>query len=284
MIKYNECENEKRGRCGNEMQMEDVLVSVVIPVHNCAHLVCQAIDSALIQDVPMEILVLDDGSTDNLDEVMLRYRDEPRVRYLKNEHQMGVARTRNRAVEMAKGNYIAYLDADDYWMPGKLHKQLCLMATTGAVLCSTARELILTDGTPTGHVIPVKPLITYSRQLLHNQINCSSVLIKTEVAKEFPMHHDDSHEDYLMWLEVLEKYQFACAVNQPLLKYRISTTGKSGVKIKSAKMTFKVYRYMGFGFFKSCMCFCSYMFHGLLKWNEILFRRKQGKPKGNQKA
>ena len=54
------------GRCGNEMQMEDVLVSVVIPVHNCAHLVCQAIDSALIQDVPVEILVVDDDSTDGV--------------------------------------------------------------------------------------------------------------------------------------------------------------------------------------------------------------------------
>ena len=257
------------------MQTDEVLVSVVIPVHNYAGVVCQVIDSALIQDVPVEVLVIDDGSTDHLDDVMKRYQNDPRVRYLKNETCLGVASTRNRAVSLAKGNYVAFLDADDYWMPGKLRFQLDLMNKTGAVLCSTARELILTDGTPTGHIIPVNPRISYRRQLLHNQINCSSVLIKTEVAREFPMHHDDSHEDYLMWLEVLKKYKFACAVNQPLLKYRISTTGKSGVKLKSAKMTFMTYRYMGFGFFKSCLCFCSYMFHGIVKWNEILLRGKR---------
>lgn len=263
------------------MQTDDILVSVVIPVHNCASLVCQSIDSALIQDVPVEILVIDDGSIDNLDQVMLRYQVDKRVRYLKNKQCIGVANTRNRAVSEAKGNYIAFLDADDYWMPGKLQKQLKLMSATSAVLCSTARELILTDGTPTGHVIPVKPLISYRRQLLHNQINCSSVLIKTEVAREFPMHHDDSHEDYIMWLEVLQKYGFACAVNEPLLKYRISATGKSGVKFKSAQMTFKVYRYMGFGVFKSCVCFCSYMFHGVIKWSNILLRKKHDAKKAS---
>lgn len=254
--------------------MEKPLVSVIIPAHNCAHYICQAIDSALIQEVPMEILVINDGSKDNLDQVMELYAADPRVHYLKNEHNMGVARTRNRGVGLARGSYIAFLDADDYWLPGKLQKQLALMEEKGTVLCSTARELMLPNGELTGHIIPVKERISYTGQMLHNQINCSSVLIRTDVAREFPMHHDDSHEDYLMWLEVLKKYRVACAVNEPLLKYRISTTGKSGVKIQSAKMTFKVYRYMGFGWFKSCVLFCSYMFHGIIKWNEILFNRK----------
>lgn len=114
------------------MQTDDVLVSVVIPVHNGAGFVCQAIDSALIQDVPVEILVVDDDSTDG---VMEKYQDGPRVRYLKNETCMGVASTRNRAVSLAKGNYIAFLDVDDCWMSDKLRVQLNLMSTTGAVLC-----------------------------------------------------------------------------------------------------------------------------------------------------
>ena len=269
---------KKMGFCheldGKEALMDETLISVIIPAHNCAHYICQAIDSALIQEVPMEILVIDDGSQDNLDQVMKNYEKEPRIRYLKNEKNLGVARTRNKGVALAKGNYIAFLDADDYWVENKLKKQLALMQEQGTVICSTARELMLPNGELTGHIIPVKERISYRRQMLHNQINCSSVLIKTEVAREFPMHHDDSHEDYLMWLEVLKKYRVACAVNEPLLKYRISTTGKSGVKIQSAKMTFKVYRYMGFGIIKSCVCFCSYMFHGLIKWKEVLFNKK----------
>lgn len=246
--------------------MGESLVSVIIPVHNCANFVCQAIDSALDQEVPLEILVIDDGSRDNLDQVMERYRSEPRVRYLKNEKNIGVAATRNRGVALAKGNFIAFLDADDYWLKTKLQKQLALMEETGCVICSTARELMSMDGTLTGHIIPVKTKISYNNLLLSNRINCSSVVIRAEVAREFPMHHDDSHEDYLMWLEVLRKYRTACAVNEPLLKYRISSTGKSGSKWNSAKMTFMTYRYMGFGWIRSCVYFIGYAFHGLQKY------------------
>lgn len=80
------------------------------------------------------------------------------------------------------------------------------------------------------------------------------------------MHHEDSHEDYIMWLEILRKYEFACGVNEPLLVYSLSNTGKSGSKLKSAAMTFKVYRYMGFSISKSCLCFCSYAFQGVKKY------------------
>lgn len=255
--------------------MDQNLVSVIIPAHNCAHYIRQAIDSALIQEVPMEILVIDDGSRDNLDQVMQDYVKDPRVRYLKNEKNLGVAKTRNRGVDLAKGNFVAFLDADDYWLPGKLRKQLALIGDTSVVLCSTARELMLPGGELTGHVIPVKDIITYHDLLHHNQINCSSVLIRTEVAREFPMFHDDSHEDYLMWMRVLERYGIAYGINEPLLKYRVTLTGKSGNKWKSAKMTFQAYRYMGFGWVKSILCFCSYAVHGVIKHSAYMWRRKK---------
>lgn len=78
---------------------------------------------------------------------------------------------------------------------------MALIQEMDTVICSTARELMELDGTLTGYVIPVKEEYTFTALCHHNQINCSSVLIRTEVAKEFPMHHDDSHEDYLMWLK-----------------------------------------------------------------------------------
>lgn len=246
--------------------MREILVSVIIPVHNCARYVALAIDSVLIQDVPLEIIVIDDASTDNLDKVMKRYRDMPEIRYLKNELNLGVAETRNRGVALAKGEYVAFLDADDIWGPEKLKKQLALIREKDCVLCSTARELMTLDGEMTGYIIPVRTEYSYFTLLQHNQINCSSVLIKTEVAKEFPMHHDDSHEDYLMWLEVLKKYRRGCAVNEPLLKYRISTIGKSGTKWNSAKMTFRTYRYMNYSWVQSILYFCCYALNGMRKY------------------
>lgn len=246
--------------------MDEILVSVIIPAYNCIAYIGQALDSALIQDVPMEILVINDCSKDDLDGFMERYKDYPQIRYLKNEKNMGVAATRNKGVRLARGEYIAFLDADDYWEKDKLKKQLQMIREKGTVLCSTARELMRPDGSLTGYIIPVKTEFTFQDLRMQNQINCSSVLMKTDVAREFPMHHDDSHEDYLMWLEVLEKYGSGCAINEPLLKYRISNTGKSGSKLNSAKMTFMTYRYMGFGFFRSVLYFISYAFHGMRKY------------------
>lgn len=246
--------------------MNTPLVSVIIPAYNCTAFIRQALDSALAQDVPVEIIVVNDCSQDDLDGLMEQYKNYHQIRYLKNKTNLGVAETRNRGVAAANGEYIAFLDADDYWETDKLKKQLKLIQETGTVICSTARELMDPDGTLTGHIIPVQTEFDFRDLMTHNQINCSSVLIKTAVAKEFPMHHDDGHEDYLMWLEVLQKYGKCCAINEPLLKYRITNTGKSGNKLNSAKMTYRTYRYMGFGVFKSNLCFINYAFHGIKKY------------------
>ena len=246
--------------------MNEPLISVVIPAYNCARHISGAIDSALAQNVPLEVLVLDDGSSDDLDAVMASYAGSEAVRFLKNETNLGAAATRNRGVELARGKYVAFLDADDYWLKGKLRRQLDDLEDSGCVISCTARELMSPEGELTGKVLPVKETITYRELLKHNCISCSSVLIRADVAREFPMHHDDSHEDYIMWLEVLRKYGMARGVNEPLLKYRLSNTGKSGNKLKSAKMTFMVYRYMGFSMAKSMLCFCSYAFHGVKKY------------------
>lgn len=256
-------------------------VSVIIPAYNCAGYISKAIDSVLNQDVELEIIVIDDNSTDNLDEVMEKYRDNPALFYVKNSKNLGVAESRNKGVNLAKGNYIAFLDADDYWEKDKLKKQLNALAKTGAVICCTAREMVRPNGELTGRTIPIKEKLTYRELLKHNSINCSSVLLEAAVAREFPMEHDDSHEDYIMWLEILQKYQYACGINEPLLKYRLSPDGKSGDKIKSAAMTFKVYRYMGFGWMKSLVCFCSYALHGI--WKHGLKRKLCNKKKYRDK-
>lgn len=245
--------------------MGSVCVSVVIPAFNCAKYIDKAIDSVLRQNVPLEVIVVNDCSPDNLDEVMRKYTDLENVIYIKNSTNLGAAKSRNKGVKLANGEYVAFLDGDDLWCEDKLKKQLDAINKSGAVLCTTAREIINQDGTLTGQTIPTKSNITYKQLIRNNCISCSSVLLKREVALEFPMHHEDSHEDYIMWLEILKKYKYACGINEPLILYRKSNTGKSGSKLKSAKMTFMVYRYIGLGFFKSVFCFCSYAINGAYK-------------------
>lgn len=246
--------------------MEKPLVSVIMPAYNAEKFIDTAIHSVLIQDVPLELIIIDDCSTDNTKKVQVNYQTYSNVIYVKNESNLGAAASRNKGVALARGKYIAFLDADDYWLPHKLSRQLDALLAKQRVLCCTARELMTPAGNLTGKVIPVPENITYSMMLKHNLINCSSVVMLRDIALEFPMEHEDSHEDYIMWLRILQKYKKACAVNEPLLKYRLSNSGKSGSKLHSAKMTYKVYRYMGFGLFKSCVCFVSYAIHGVLKY------------------
>lgn len=241
------------------------LISVVIPAYSGTHLLDRAVRSALAQDMPLEIIVINDCSPEDVDGVIAPYLD--RVVYLKNTQNMGAAESRNRGVSLAKGKYVAFLDADDYWAENKLTQQLAMLEQTGCVLCATARELIRPDGKSTGRVIPVPETITYRDLLKHNCINCSSVLMRREAALEFPMRHaQDSHEDYILWLQVLQKYGTAVGINQPLLYYTASDQGKSGSKLHSAAMTWRVYRHMGFGPIKSALCFVSYTLHGVWKY------------------
>lgn len=246
--------------------MEQPIISVVIPAYNCAGYIGQALDSVFAQKVPLEVLVVDDGSTDGLWEAIEPYEKRENFRYLKNAANLGVAMSRNRGVQEARGRYVAFLDADDWWAPGKLAHQLETLLATGDVLCTTGRELMREDGTPAGRCIPVKKTITYRELLKHNSINCSSVVILREAALLFPMEHDDAHEDYLTWLRVLKKYGRASGIDRPYLKYRLRGGQKSADKLRSAKMTYQVYRYMGYGRIKSAVFFVSYAAHGLKKY------------------
>ena len=246
--------------------MNKPLVSVIMPVYNGEKYIRKAVESVYEQGVSLELLVIDDGSTDHTEEVLSAYEGREDFRYIKNEQNLGAAGSRNRGVGLAQGTYIAFLDADDWWESGKLKEQLKRLEETGYVLCSTGRELMNADGSSTGRTIPVKEKITYRELLKHNSINCSSVILRRDVAREFPMEHDDSHEDYITWLKILRKYGCAAGINKPYLKYRLSEGGKSRNKLKSAAMTYNVYRYAGYGRIRSCIFFCSYAVHGIWKY------------------
>ncbi len=97
------------------------MISVIIPSFNRGYILTEAIDSVLAQTYQnFEIIVVDDGSTDNTREILTPYKD--RIRYFYQENQ-GVAAARNKGIEEAKGEFIAFLDSDDLWLPEKLEKQ-----------------------------------------------------------------------------------------------------------------------------------------------------------------
>lgn len=229
--------------CENES--EEITVSVVMPVYNGEKYLNQAIESVLLQRKEIssiELLIVDDASTDSTPEIIKKYQKEnPEIRYLRNKTNMGAARSRNYGVEEAKGRWIAFLDADDWWEEGKLIKQLEMLKKKKASLCTTARELVNEEGDSLRCIIPVKEEISYKMMLRQNWINCSSVLVLRHIMREFPMLHEDAHEDYITWMKIIQTYGSACGVNEVLLKYRLTGKGKSGSKWKSAQMTWSSY-------------------------------------------
>ncbi len=251
----------------------ETTVSVIMPAYNSEKYIRSAIESVLVQNVPLELIIIDDCSTDSTGEVVRQIMLEKSMQdnkkpiyYIKNDKNIGAAASRNKGVKLAKGKYIAFLDSDDKWTSGKLKFQLDLLEKNNMVLCSTARRLMNPDGSLTEKIIPVPEHITYRKLLKQNVINCSSVLVRKEAMLKYPMEHEDSHEDYISWLKILAEYKEACAINEPMLVYRLSNSGKSGSKLNSAKMTYKVYQYMGFGKVKSVMCFIAYAFNGVKKY------------------
>jgi len=222
-------------------------VSVIIPAYNCENYLSHTVHSVMEQETELEIILVDDASTDKTEELIQKLKKEENypIRYLRNSFHSGVSASRNRGVKEAQGDYIAYLDADDWWEKGKLEKQLKKLEASGGILCYTGRELYREDGAAMGKKIAVPQTVDFYKLLHTNYIPCSSVLVKTEVAREFPMEHDEVHEDYLTWLRIVKKYGCAYGINEPLLKTRLTRKGKSRNKIKTVAMTYGVYRLLG---------------------------------------
>ncbi len=246
--------------------MRDIVVSVVMPAYNCEKYIGEAIQSVLAQSVPLELIIIEDSSGDGTGDVIRSFLRDERIIYICNEKNVGVAASRNKGMELARGKYIAFLDSDDYWTPDKLERQVAFMEDGAKVLSSTGRELIDEMGDSTGKIIGIPEVIEYKDLLKGNVLNTSGVMVLASVAKKYKMTQDHLHEDYIMWLSILKEHGTAHGINEPMLKYRVMQGTKSGNKLKSAKMTFGVYRYIGLNLFQACYYFCHYAMNGIRKY------------------
>ena len=229
------------------MSKNEALVSIVMPAYNCEKYVVEAINSILAQTYRnWELLVLDDGSKDNTLRIIEEFsQKDSRIKALPNGKNMGVSATRNRGIELASGDWIAFLDSDDMWEPFKLEKQFQVVEKKSAEFLFTGASYINEEGEPFKGIFEVPEKVTYKKLRNQNVISCSSVLVKKKYFENIKMEKDEMHEDYAVWLRILKLGVTAYGVNEPLLIYRISRNSKSGNKMKTVKMTYKVFRFIG---------------------------------------
>lgn len=229
------------------MKRKEALVSVVMPAYNCEEYVAEAISSVLAQTYKnWELLVIDDGSKDDTLQVIKEFsKRDSRIIALPNGKNMGVSETRNRGIELASGDWIAFLDSDDMWKPEKLEKQLEVAEEKEAEFLFTGSSYINEQGVPYKGLFKVPEKVTYKKLRKQNVISCSSVLVRSKYFENIKMEKDEMHEDFAVWLRILKLGVTAFGVNEPLLIYRISRDSKSGNKLKSVIMTYKVFRFIG---------------------------------------
>ena len=192
------------------------LVSVVIPNHNRAGLLGHAIRSTLTQDPsPLEVLVCDDGSTDQSREVVAAI-DDPRVAWLPGEASGGPSRPRNRGIDAARGDFVAFLDSDDVWLPGKLSAQLDLLGSGSHVACSTNALRWVPGPSPIEKppegidslprlLEPLPASADLLALLRRNLVVTSSMVVRTDIVRKtggFPESSSQVFEDYVAWLKV----------------------------------------------------------------------------------
>lgn len=252
---------------------DKILISVIMPAYNAMNTINEAIHSVLRQTYKnWELILIDDCSKDSTYEIAERFsKADPRIAVIQNKENLGVSITRNTGIAQANGSWIAFLDSDDIWRDDKLEKQVKIIEERkDADFIYTGSTFIDMAGNAVCYSLPVPEQVTYQMMLKQNLISCSSVLIQKQLMKRYPMEHDDLHEDYAVWLQLLKNGYHAYGVNEPLIQYRISGNSKSGNKRKAAWMTYKVYRYIGLNHLQTAYYFFWYAIRNLKKYHTIL--------------
>lgn len=206
-------------------------VSVVITCYKYAHFLTNAMDSVLGQTYrDLEVLMVNDGSPDNTDEVMQRYASDPRVIYIKQENA-GQAIAKNNGIRRASGDFVAFLDADDSWALDKLEKQMALFAEpqVGVVYCDV--KYMDENGAPMARAneglhAPRRGWIA-EHLFRDNLVPFCAAVVRRECFEKVGVM-DTSFKmgiDWDLWLRMSVHYQFDF-VAEPLLNYRVGHSGQ----------------------------------------------------------
>lgn len=247
------------------------MVSIITPAYRAASYIEETVRSVQVQDIEnWELLIVDDCSPDDSYTVIESYAlHDSRIKLLRQEKNSGPALARQRALDMAQGRFIAFLDSDDYWLPGKLSRQLAFMQERDATISYTMFRRISEDNSRIGHLITIPDQLNYSQLLKNTAIATSTVIVDREKTGPLTMQHT-YYDDYALWLDILKRGFVAYGLQQDLMRYRVLGKSVSRNKGRSAYWVWRIYRDIErMGRVKSTWCFANYAAHAWLKYRRF---------------
>ena len=239
-------------------------VSVIIPLYNEEKYITTCVESVINQTYKnIEIIVVDDKSTDNSLKVLEKIKDK-RLKIIKLPENKGVANARNKGVEAATGSYLCFLDSDDFWDKYKIEKQIKYIKNKAFVY----RKYAYTD--KDGNIIKVANVakkLSYQEALKNTCIFTSTVMFDlTKINKEdLHMPKLQIGEDTYVWWNVLKKGITAYGMEEVFAYYRQKGNSLSSNKIKAVKCAWKLYKLQDLSLIKRIYYFSNYLMNAILR-------------------
>lgn len=252
------------------------LVSIITPCYNGSKYIAETIDSVRAQTYEhWEMIIVDDGSKDNSIAIIKEYmQQDERITYISQENS-GSAESRNMAIKLASGSFLAFLDADDIWHPDYLEKMLQYIAENHeanvAIFFSGYRRLDSSCKTPVLPDFACPGLRDFKRLLLHCPIFPSATIIQRSHLKENVFFHKklrNLRDDYVFWLDILSQDLRCLGFSDILVDYRMRDDSLTASKSKMIYPQWNVYRHvLHFNVVKSLFYLFTWAANGLHKYH-----------------
>ncbi|KJU82099.1 glycosyltransferase-like protein, family 2 [Candidatus Magnetobacterium bavaricum] len=232
----------------NQKEIKKGLVSVIMPTYNHGHFIGEAIESVLNQTYKyLELIIIDNYSKDNTENI-IHYFGDSRIKYIKFHNQGIIGASRNVGIRMASGEYIAFLDSDDFWLPEKLEKQVSFLETNndyfliyskcytmiGAEIQNTLpRDTEMKSGYTFKHLFMSNNFILTLTVMIRNTNKNDNLYLFNEANDLIAI------EDYDLWLKIAKNKKIGY-INTPLAVYRIHDNNLSKQLIPYLKRHMKI--------------------------------------------
>ncbi len=217
------------------------------------------------------LVIYDDQDKSELAYVkdVLRNIKRKKIKLIINKKSIGAGLSRNKAIKLSKGNYIAFCDADDKWCADKLDYQLKFMRKNNLQFCHSSYNIIDKSSIKIGEFY-VQPILTYNELIQSCDIGLSSVMISKNLMKNYFFSKLKTKEDYLLWLKIIKSTKKLNGIKKKLVSWRYldkSLSSSNKQKIFDAFCLYK--KHLNFSFFKSIVCVFRLSINSVLKKRNI---------------